>query len=198
MSIFKQKEGKDSRAVLTKTIGKDGMEYVKFEDVKERLEVAEKAEVAKQQKQRVYKPQPVYRVIKKARTLQLKQLVQSGESKAACLKAVVAKCDDIYPDKLRFDMDFRAERERLTDSKRFCRECEAKGLVPENVADHTVFEGKAVVEKVLKEGIQFLGENVKMFNCPLWKDSENLFSQVDIQPQTAPAGEAHVNHPADE
>lgn len=47
--------------------------------------------------------------------------------------------------------------------------------MPENVADHTVFEGKAVVEKVLKEGLQILGDKVQMFNCPLWKDSENLF-----------------------
>lgn len=120
MSQLKKQEGKDGKAVLTKTIGKDGIEYVKFEDVKERLEVAEKAEVAKQQKQSVYKPQPVYSVIRKARTLQSKQLVKSGESKAACLEAVVAKCDNIYPDKLRFELDFRAERERLTDSKRFC------------------------------------------------------------------------------
>lgn len=186
----------DGKSVLTKTIGKDGIEYVKFEDVKERLDIADKAEAG--MGKRVYKPQPVYRVIKKARTLQLKQLVQSGESKAACLNAVVAKCDDIYPDKLRFDIDFRAERERLTDSKRFCRECESRGLVPENVADHTVFEGKAVVEKVLKDGLQVLGEKVQMFNCPLWKDSENLFSQVGNQPQNAPVAEAIVNNPANE
>lgn len=198
MNYLKTFEGVDSKAVLTKTIGKDGLEYVKFDDIKDRLEVAEKAEMAKQKNHRVYKPQPVYRVIKKARTLQLKQLIQSGESKAACLEAVVAKCDDIYPDKLRFEMDFRAERERLTDSKRFCRECEAKGLVPENVADHTVFEGKTVVEKVLKEGLQVLGDKAQMFNCPLWKDSKNLFSQIGDQPQNAPVVEANVNEPADE
>lgn len=134
-------------------------------------------------KKRSYKPQPVYQVIRKARNLQFRQLVQSGESKAACLKAVVAQCGEIYPDSLRFEVDFRAERERLTDSKRFCRECEAKGLVPENVADHIVFEGKAVVETVLKEGLQVLGDKVQMFNCHLWQDTQKLFNNSASQPK---------------
>lgn len=151
-----------------------------------------KASESTTSRKRSYKPQPVYQITKKARALQLKQLEQSGESKAACLEAVVAKCDDIYPDKLRFEMDFRAERERLTDSKKFCKDCESRGLVPEHVADHTVFEGKAIMERVLKEGLQVLGDKAQMFNCPLWKDSENLFSQVGNQPQNAPVAEAPV------
>ena len=154
----------------------------------------------KQQKpKRVYKPQPVYQVLKKARNLQLKQLVQNGESKAACIKATVAKCSDIYPDALRFDMDFRAERERLTDSKRFSSACEAKGLKPTEVADHVVFEGKAIVEKVLKEGLQILGDKVQMFNCPLWKDQFNLFSQpAEQQTPAAPEQEVIKGAVADE
>lgn len=124
---------------------------------------------------RIYKPQPLYQVVKKAKALFMRQLVQNGETKAECLKIALQRSNDLYQDQLRFWQDFRAERERLTDSNRFCKACEAMGLKPTYVADNTVFEGKGTLEKVLKEGLQVLGEKVHMFNCPLWKDTEELY-----------------------
>lgn len=125
---------------------------------------------------RVYRPQPVYQVLRKARLLFRRQLEQSSETKAKCIDAALAASPDLYPDKLRFELDFRAERERLTDSKRFCSECKALKKVPENVADNAVFEGKAMVDKVLKQGVRVaLGEFIHMYVKPLWKDSQNLY-----------------------
>lgn len=126
---------------------------------------------------RAYTVPPVYQVGRRAKALFARQLVQSGETKRQCLAVALQQSNKVYPDALRFWSDFRAERDRLTDSKRFCSECETRGLVPANVADHVVCEGKAVLNKVLKEGLQTLGESVQMFNTPLWKDSFNLYKK---------------------
>ena len=145
---------------------------------------------------RVYRPQPVYQVLRKARLLFRRQLEQSSETKAKCIDAALAASPDLYPDKLRFELDFRAERERLTDSKRFCSECEALKKVPEYVADHAVFEGRAMVEKTLRLGVRVsLGEFIHMYVKPLWKDSQKLYSsegghevpQEDVKPEAANA-----------
>ncbi len=131
---------------------------------------------------RRYQMQPVYRVIKKARRWFLKQLKKDTQAKIDCLNAALADSVEIYPDALRFDVDYRAERERLTDSKRFNDACTALGMVAADVADHIVFEGKGTLEKVLKEGLQILGDNVKMFNAPIWKDRQNLFQNATDHP----------------
>ena len=44
------------------------------------------------------------------------------------------------------------------------------------MADNAVFEGKAMVDKVLKQGVRVaLGEFIHMYVKPLWKDSQNLY-----------------------
>ena len=126
-----------------------------------------------------YSQQPAYKVLRKAKRLYYSQVDKSVENKIRCIEIALASYIEMYPDKLRFEMDFRAERERLTDSSRFCKACEGLGLVAVNVADHIVFEGKGVVEKVLKEGLQVVGEKVHMFNAPLWKDTEELYTAKD-------------------
>ena len=135
---------------------------------------------------RTYKMQPLYKVLRKAKRLYYNQVEKSVENKIMCIKTALASYDNLYPDTLRFELDFRQERERLVDSKRFCDNCKAKGLTCEDVADHVVFEGKGVVEKVLKEGLQVVGEKVHMFNAPLWKDTEKLYKAL------AKDGEAEV------
>lgn len=126
---------------------------------------------------RTHRVRPIFKVLQKGRTAFNGQLTKDGDVKLRCLEAALAKCDSLYPDQLRFWSDFRAERNLLLDSKRFCADCEAKGLVPSEVADHVLFEGKVVVSKVLQEGLQVLGEKVHMFNCPLWKDTESLYNK---------------------
>ena len=130
-------------------------------------------------KKRTDKPQPVYYILNKSRQMFKWQLEKDSAMKVACMDAALAANPHKYSDKLRFELDFKAERDRLTDSKRFCSACEDLGLNPINVADHVVFEGKSILEKVLKNGLQVLGENVRMFNGPLWVDSEDLYKKED-------------------
>ena len=125
---------------------------------------------------RTYKMQSVYKVLGKAKRLFLKQVTKDINAKTACMKMALASYDDLYPDALRFELDFRSERERLTDSKKFCDACRALGKEPNYVADNTVFEGKTMLERVLKEGIQALGEKINMFNAPLWEDTQKLYA----------------------
>lgn len=124
---------------------------------------------------RTRKVQPLYQVITRGRHAYDSQLVKDGETKRRCLEVALINSGRLYPDPLRFSLDFHTERERLVDSKSFCEACKALNLLPENVADHIVFEGKSKVNLVLREGLQALGENVRMFNTPLWKDSQKLF-----------------------
>lgn len=121
---------------------------------------------------RTYHLQPVFKVLGKARSLNQRQVSQAAENRAKCIDIVLASLETLYPDPSQFRLDFRAESERLTDSKRFCRDCEDLGLASETVADNIVFEGKMLLEKVLKDGIQVLGERISMFNTPLWGDHQ--------------------------
>ena len=136
------------------------------------------AEVAEEKPR--YKVQPVYQVVKAARALFYSQLTKDGEVKKKSLEFALAKNGKIYPDQERFWIDYRAERELLVDSKRFCTDCSSVGLPPETVADHVVFEGKSIVNAALRNGVlTILGDKVRMFKTPLWEDNSNLFSSKD-------------------
>ena len=124
---------------------------------------------------RTYKIKPLYKVLRKAKRLYYNQVDKSVENKIKCINTALASYDNLYPDALRFQLDFRQERERLVDSNRFRDACKNLRLAHNDVADHVVFEGKGVVEKVLKEGLQIVGEKVRMFNKPLWDDTEKLY-----------------------
>jgi hypothetical protein len=126
---------------------------------------------------RAYKQQPVYQLLRHARNQYNHQLDKDAETKRRCIKAALAASPDLYPDQLHFELDFRVERERLVDSKRFCNSCKSLDLNPYFVADNIVFEGKTVLEKVLKDGLQVIGEKVHIFNAPLWHDSEGIYKQ---------------------
>ena len=110
-----------------------------------------------------------------------RQITQDTECKKKCLVAAVARMNQLYPDALRFWADFRVERERLLDSQRFNKECKNRGLEPKNVADHVVCEGKAMVNKVLLNGLQPLGERVQMYHSPLWEDTFSLYTNAETK-----------------
>ena len=126
---------------------------------------------------RTHKVQKAYQVITKGRHSFESQLVKDGDTKRRCLEAALSRCSNLYPDPQRFSLDFHSERERLVDSKSFCDACRALNLVPEYVADHVVFEGKSKVNLVLRDGLQALGEKVRMFTSPLWEDKFGLFKK---------------------
>jgi len=123
---------------------------------------------------RAYNLPRVYKVLGRARRLYQSQVKTDADSKTLCIEAALESYSEIYPDPLLFEQDFQNERERLTDSKRFCRECEALGKDANTIADNIVFDGKMLLEKVLKEGLQCLGENIDKFTTPIWDELEDL------------------------
>lgn len=130
---------------------------------------------------RARKGQGIYNVITPSRRTFERQLDKDGNTKRRCIAAELEKRASLYPDPLRFYVEFHTERERLMDSKSFCNDCKTLDLNPEYVADHVVFEGRSKLNLVLRDGLQALGEKVRMFNCPLWDDSENLFSAASSE-----------------
>lgn len=123
----------------------------------------------------------VYKLLKNARSLNKRQVSQGTDNRAKCIESVLASSESLYPNPDQFKLDFQAESARLTDSKRFCRECEDFGMEPGTVADNIVFEGKTVLEKVLKEGIQFFGERIFELNDPLWNDAEEVLEDLPAE-----------------
>ena len=140
--------------------------------------ILEDIEETKPSNRKAYKMQPVYSVCKMAKAIFMRQLVQNTDTKKGSIKVALSHSYKEYPDALRFYLDFKVERDRLTDSKRFCSACEARGLNAEFVADHIVLEGKGVLESVLKEGIQIFGEGIMMFKAPLFEDTEGLYTSA--------------------
>ena len=131
----------------------------------------------KQPRKRHRKIYPLNEVLRDARTIFNRQLKQDGDVKVESIEQSLAKNSKYYPDKLRFELDFKAERDRLLDSSKFKKFCKNENLNPVYVADNILFEGKSYVNRTLNEGPQFLKERLYMFNCPLWKDKENLFGK---------------------
>lgn len=132
-----------------------------------------------QPKKRQRKTYPFNVVMRDARTTFYRQLKPDGDAKVGSIEHSLAKNSKYYPDKLRFELDFKAERDRLLDSAKFIKFCTSENLNPVYVADNILFEGKSYVNRVLNEGPQFLKERLYMFNCPLWKDTENLFGKEE-------------------
>lgn len=132
-------------------------------------------------KTRKGKVPPIYQIVRSAMAQFKRQITQNTECKKQCLVAAVARMNQLYPDALRFWADFRVERERLLDSQRFNKECKSRGLEPENVADHVVCEGKSMVNKVLLNGLQPLGERVQMYHSPLWEDTFSLYTNAETK-----------------
>lgn len=118
------------------------------------------------------KVSPVYSVLKSARAQFKKQVEHNTETKRKCIEENIKKC---YADPLRFWLDFKNETKVLLDSISFNRDCSNLGLVPENVAEHIVFEGKNLRNNVRENGLNVLGEQVLKFNAPLFIDTEGLY-----------------------
>ena len=70
---------------------------------------------------RTYKIQPLSKVLRKAKRLYYSQVDKSVENKIKCIETALASYNNLSPDALRFEMDFRQERDRLVDSTRFFR-----------------------------------------------------------------------------
>ncbi|MDR0661274.1 MAG: hypothetical protein LBG19_10900 [Prevotellaceae bacterium] len=74
-----------------------------------------------------------------------------------------------FPTYHSFGNDLNSMVENLCDSKRFIKECEDLQLVPTAVAQHVIFEGQKVFNKVRDFGLRItFGRQVSEFNKPLY------------------------------
>lgn len=121
---------------------------------------------------------PAYVVIRKFKDLwsAYDEDMQTTKTKRATLNMAVRLCPKYYNDSFRFWQDLLDEANILLDSKRFEAACEAWGLNPQAVAEHLVCEGKATLNRVLKEGLVNYGEKARMYTERLYVDSRNLYS----------------------
>ena len=127
----------------------------------------------------------LWRVISKARPVYEVQINKSNEVKASCIQRFMPA---LYPNQAQFWIEFMEQVGILTDSRRFCRECEALGYQPENVAEHVVFLGSAPMRKVLREGVQnTLGASIQFYKerfSPVEADNyrEDAEGQIAVRP----------------
>lgn len=118
---------------------------------------------------------PVWKVVRMGHRKFNAQLTknQNTDTKWDCLNECAPKC---YEDRLEFWADFRTHAARLVDSKRFDKCCSDRGLNVQAVAEHVVFEGSAVLNRVIRNGVEAtLGERIVMFHSPIYKDKANLY-----------------------
>ena len=57
--------------------------------------------------------------------------------------------------------------------------CKENGLNKTYVAEHVVFEGRSTKNDVWRKGLGILGETVRMFNAPIYKDDAALFKKLN-------------------
>lgn len=120
------------------------------------------------------KVSPVYAVLKRARTQFGRQVDKNTETKRKCIEENIKK---YYTDPLRFWLDFKDETKILLDSISFNNACSHLGLIPKNVAEHIVYEGKNLRNDVREYGLGIIGGQVMKFNAPLFVDTEGLYTK---------------------
>ena len=118
---------------------------------------------------------PVYAVLQRARAQFNRQVVQDTNTKRICIERNIPA---FYGDLLRFWTEFRDEVNDLLDSIRFNTYSKEHGLNKTYVAEHVVFEGRSTKNDVWRKGPGILGETVRMFNAPLYKDDAALFKKL--------------------
>lgn len=121
---------------------------------------------------------PVWKVVRMGHRKFNAQLTknQNTDTKWDCLNECVSKC---YEDRLEFWTDFRTQAERLVDSKKFEKRCSERKLNVQAVAEHVVFDGSAVLNRVIRNGLEAtLGERIMMYNSPIYKDEAKLYHSI--------------------
>lgn len=115
--------------------------------------IIENAPVVERKNKRAAVPQ-IWTVLNRARKTFDAQIEKSNEVKLACLKKFARAAND---DQQKFYNDFMQQVGRLTDSVRFNEAAKANDCDPKILASHIVFLGSAMVNKVLKLGLENAG-----------------------------------------
>ena len=124
------------------------------------------------------KPIPLlWRVLGKAKKKFDAQLSHTNETKLECVDIFVASDINDAP---KFWGDFMEQVDKLMDSRKYTKECERLGYIPENIAEHIVFLGSATVNKVLKNGVQnTLNNHLKLYIDKFSPDVAGIFRETD-------------------
>lgn len=104
-------------------------------------------------KKRAAVPQ-IWTVLNRARKTFDAQLEKSNTIKLACLKRYAGAANN---DQQKFYNDFMYQVGRLTDSIRYNEAAKAKNCDPKILGTHIVFLGSAMVNKVLRVGLENSG-----------------------------------------
>lgn len=145
---------------------------------------------------------PLWSVITKANKVFAVQVDKDNQRKLKCLEyAMVGK----YSDHDKFWVEYHQQTSTLLDSRRFCKDCMDKGLYPVAIAEHVVFEGSAMMRKVLKEGVtNALGEKIQFYKDVFTPESKRGYiteakdSLVALIANLATTATAEANNSSEE
>lgn len=104
----------------------------------------------------------MWRILGRAKKTFDAQLTKSNETKLRCIDAYLpAEMNDTQ----RFWGEFMQQVEKLLDSRKYLRNCQQLGYDAANVAEHVVFLGSAMLNKVLKYGVEnVLGNDLMLYS----------------------------------
>lgn len=121
---------------------------------------------------------------------QLKKM-QTIQTKIDCIEEVAEEVYGSVPQMVWHDL--LKESKRLTNLVDFNEYCRSLDLNPSYVAQHIVFEGSGVVNKVMRNGVEdVLGAMIIVYNEPLFnpvKLTNKDFSQIKMKQKSITAGQ---------
>ena len=139
----------------------------------------------------------IFAVMTRARRMFARQLIvtQNLDTKIACIQEVA---NGVYADPQRVWYDLLTEAKRLTNLIDFNEYCRALRLNPAHVAQHIVFEGSGIVNKVMRYGVeQVIGERIRMFEKPLY-DQTKIKGLIAVRSQIEDAEPVAFSMPSPE
>lgn len=119
---------------------------------------------------------PFWDTLKNAKRVFSYQMVKSNDLKLKCVERFLGMDT---PDIEKFWLNYRDYADKLLDSKRFEAQCKVRELNPVIVAEHIVFLGSADFNKVLMNGIDWLGHEVSLYKEPFTADKVRSTHQID-------------------
>ena len=103
----------------------------------------------------------MWRVLSRAKKTFDAQLEKNNETKLKCINVYLSA---EMNDSSKFWGEFMEHVEKLLDSRKYLRDCKQLGYDPANVAEHIVFLGSAMLNKVLTYGIESaLGNDLMLY-----------------------------------
>ena len=126
----------------------------------------------------------IFAVMTRARRMFARQLIvtQNLDTKIACIQEVA---NGVYADPQRVWYDLLTEAKRLTNLIDFNEYCRALRLNPAHVAQHIVFEGSGI------------GERIRMFEKPLY-DQTKIKGLIAVRSQIEDAEPVAFSMPSPE